>query len=79
MNREQVSWLCRRDEEIWQRQVRTCLRIILVEWMKRFGKDKFRNCLRIILVEWMKRFGKDKLRNCLRKILVGEHFGLKLG
>ena len=70
MNREQVSWLCRGDEEIWQRQVRNCLRIILVEEMRRFGKDKFRNCLRIIFVEEMRRFGKDKFRNCLRIILV---------
>ena len=70
MNREQVSWLCRGDEEIWQGQVRNCLRIILVEEMRRFGKDKFRNCLRIILVQWIKRFGKDKFRNCLRIIQV---------
>ena len=49
-----------------------CLRIILVEEMKKFGKDKFWYCLRIFLVEEMREFGRDKFWSCLRKFLVEE-------
>ena len=46
--------------------------MLLVEEMKKFGKDKFCNCLRIFLVEDKRKFGKNKFWNCLRIFLVEE-------